>query len=163
MSYKNLLFFIGRLGSGKTYVAKQYEKQLQIMGYTTTFIEVSSIMNTFLPPNPTREQKQELKEKLKNHPRFLIDSLIEAIKKAPTTEIIISGLREYWIYDELQRQYSVKQVFIVNAPAELRRKRRGYTEEEFKLAEERDDKIGVGELIEKLTQGACVIQNIFEQ
>lgn len=163
MSYRNLFFFIGRLGSGKTYIAREYEKKLQGQGFLTTFIEVSDIMSTFLPPNPTREQKQELKEKFKANPRFLIDRLIECIKNAPSESIIISGLREYWIYDELQRLYWVNRVVIVEAPAELRRKRRGYTEEEFKLAEERDDKIGVGELIKNLSSVAFFEQNIFEQ
>lgn len=165
-SQKIIYFFIGRLGSGKTYIAKQFEKQLQEQGQTTSFIEVSDLVGEVaiaLFGSDSRESKQLVKEKMKENPRFLIDQLIQRIIIANSDVVIISGLREYWIYEELKRRYKKGDVYIVDADAELRKKRRSYTDEQFSKAEELDDKIGVGELIEKVSPFAKRIDNNYEK
>lgn len=163
---KTIYFFIGFIGSGKTYVAKQFEKTLQEQGKETCFIEVSDLVGEAAKAyfgSDSRENKQMIKEKMKDNPRFLIDELIKRIDLATADEVIISGLRESWIYEELKRRYKVGDVYLIDADAEARKNRRSYTDEQFAKAEELDNKIGVGELVEKVSPIAKRIDNNYEK
>jgi 2-hydroxy-3-keto-5-methylthiopentenyl-1-phosphate phosphatase len=161
-----LHFFVGRLGSGKTYVAKLCQQQHEKKNKKTLFIEVSDIVGDFAKKlfgnNPSREDKQRVKEMMKNDPKFILNEIIRRIDEVVVDFVIISGLREYWIQEELEKRYGAADVTYVDARPGLRQKRRGYSDEEFKAAESRDDQIGIGSYIEKIKSRATLYQNNYE-
>lgn len=156
---KNLYFYIGRIGSGKTHFANKFAPTIKGGAYV---IEVSTVMRTFAPLNATRDQLQAVKLQMKANPRFLVNEIIRQIEAAPSEHIIISGLRELWIYNELTTRYNTVGTLIVNSAPELRRARRNMSPQEFAEAEKRDDDIGVGELINTLAPIATMITNNYE-
>jgi hypothetical protein len=163
---KTIFFFIGELKSGKSYVARQFEKKLQQEGRTTSFIEVSDIVGEIakaLFGDDSRESKQAVKDKMKENPRFLADQLLQKIETASVDSVVISGLREYWIFEELKKRYHVGEVYLVDADAALRQNRAKYTDEQFQKASDLDNKIGVKELIEKVSPFAKRIDNNYEK
>jgi len=163
---KKLHFFVGRLGSGKTYIAKLLQQQYKDQDKQTLFIEVSDIVGNFAKKlfgaNPTREDKQRVKEMMKSNPDFILNEIQSQIEVTTAEYVIISGLREYWIHKELEKQYGQVEVTLVEADTTLRRVRRNYSQEEFEVAEQRDDQIGIGEYIEKIRSRALLCINNYE-
>ena len=163
---KKLYFFVGRLGSGKTYIAKLLQQQYKEEGKSTLFIEVSDIVGDFAKKlfgaNPTREDKQRVKEMMKSDPDFILNEMQNRIEAIAAEHIIISGLREYWIHQELEKQYGRAEVTLVEAREDLRKKRRNYNDKEFVEAELRDDQIGIGAYIETIKGRAALRVNNYE-
>ena len=161
-----LHFFVGRLGSGKTYVAKLCQQQHEKKNKSTLFIEVSDIVGDFAKmlfgENPTREDKQRVKELMRSDPKFILNDIVRRIDNVVVDFVVISGLREYWIQEELEKRYGVADVTYVEARSSLRQKRRNYSDEEFKAAELRDDQIGIGAYIEKIKNRAVLYLNNYE-
>lgn len=165
---KRIRLFLGRLGSGKSHIAKQQFELSEELGEDPYYIEVSDLVTRFAQQitgkkNPTREEQQGVKQRMKNNPNWLLDAIIQEIERAPTDCIYLSGLREKWIFDKLQEKYGLIDVTVVEADAELRQKRRNLTLEQFNAAEERDDKIGLKELLESVESQASVVENNYEQ
>ncbi len=161
---KSLHFYIGRLGSGKTHLAKQYTESLnRTYNLDAVFIDVSTVMKSFVGSNATREQLQDFKNLMKEEPRFLVDELHRLINSVPNKEFVITGLREPWIYKELSKTYKVRQVVFVDAKPHLRRQRRKLAQDVFEQQEAKDKSLGIDELIELVSSVATVIGNDFEE
>ena len=164
---KKIYFYLGKIGSGKSHVAKAFAEKLSRADIPHLFIEVSDLVkqtaSEYHGPNPTREQLQALKEKLKANPNWLLDAILNLISRSNDDIIIISGLREKWILEQIEKKYGTARIAIVEADEELRMKRRQLSPEEFKTAEERDKKIGVDELIDSVRHRADVVPNNFER
>ena len=161
-----LQFFVGRLGSGKTFIAKLCQQQHKENDKKTLFIEVSDIVGDFAKKlfgeNPTREDKQRVKEMMTNDPKFILNEIVRRINEVTVDFVIISGLREYWIHEELEKLYGEADITYVEALASLRQKRRNYSKEEFEVAELRDEQIGIGYYILKIKSRAAIYINNYE-
>jgi len=164
---KKLKFYLGKLGCGKSHVANLAFMTSQELGDDPCFIEVSDLVTEFAKnitgkENPSREEQQAVKEHMKSDPTWLLDSIVNKIESVDTKCIYISGLREKWIFDILEEKYGRSEVYLVVANDDLRMQRRGLTSEEFAEAQARDDQIGLGELLESVSNRANVIENNYE-
>lgn len=165
---KNIQLFLGRIGSGKSYIARLQQEVTEKIGKETFFIEVSELVEQFAKrvlkkENPSRTDLQGVKDKMKKDPNWLLNMLIEKIESTPNEEIFVSGLREKWIYDILVQRYDKIYTYIIQANAELRRKRRDLTQKQFLEAEERDDQIGLKDLLAAVKSKAVLIINEHEK
>lgn len=164
---KRILFYLGKLGCGKSYVARIDYMNSQELDDDPCFIEVSDLVTRFAKQitgkeNPSREEQQAVKDQMKNDPNWLLNSITKEIDQANTKCIYVCGLREKWIFDVLETLYGSGEVIIVEADDELRRNRRGLSEEEFAEAQARDDKIGLSELLDSVTGRAKTVINNYE-
>lgn len=164
---KRIYLYLGKVGSGKSHIARQQYELMEELGKEPFYIEVSALVTDFAKKitgkeNLSREELQGVKAQMKNDPNWLLDSIIEQIESVSTNTIVLSGLREKWIYDKLVEKYGKMRVTIVEADSELRRNRRELSSEQFKAAEERDNQIGLGELLESVGDHAVVVENNYE-
>ena len=164
---RELIFYLGKLGSGKSCLAKREYKTCLQMGMNIGYLEISELVKEFFinltgQSKPTRNDLQLVKERMKGDRNWLLNIIIERIESMSCQRIIISGLREKWILEELEKKYGSGEIFIINANKELRRKRRGLTVKEFEESEERDNKIGLEELLSSIEDRATTIVNNYE-
>lgn len=161
---RELVFFLGKLGSGKSYIAKKEFAACLQMGMSIDYIEVSDLVSDFAreitgKENPSREDLQLVKEKMKDSPNWLLDSLINKIEETQHSRVIVCGLREKLILDALEKKYGSGEIFIIEARDEVRRERRGLSLDEFIEADMRDYNIGLYRLLESVQDRAKVIKN----
>lgn len=164
---KKLRLFVGKLGSGKSFIAKQQYELAQELGENPSYIEVSDLVTEFArkltgKDEPSREDLQAVKQHMKDNKNWLLDSIVEAIENAPSNVIYLSGLREGWILDKLEELYGEADITVVEADSELRRKRRDLSEDDFEEASKRDDLIGLGDLLKNVKDRASVVVNNYE-
>lgn len=166
---KKLIFYIGKIGSGKSHTALRREADVSAKKkIPCEYIEVSELVleqaaklaKSEVGLRPSRKECQEVKQKMmKENPRWLLDLLLQGITNSLSDTIFVSGLREKWIFDELEARYPNVEIYIVEADEEVRAKRRSITLEELRRQEERDNEIGLGAFLEAVRNRAKIIEN----
>jgi dephospho-CoA kinase len=149
---KRIISLVGYQGSGKTTIGQRVARN-----YSSKRVEISTLVKTLTKDSLVREELPSTYKWTEENPTWLSSYLIDLLNNYFTAKpdknlVILSGVREQILHDELVKAGAQVFVCAIYAPPIDRYKRlvelgKVHTEEEFINHEMSEKEMGLGEVI----------------
>jgi len=140
-----IICVVAKMGGGKGFVAKALGKELSL-----PVIEVSDIVKRISNASARKDLQLELNNH-KDNPNWLYDE----IKKEIDGDCLISGIREPFLLDQLEKDFGKENIKVTKVMISDKRRRERLVERDKKSLEEiigeekKDEGLGINETLER--------------